>query len=471
MSANNYKIAGTYYLIGNLFNQSMTFLTVPIFTRILSTSDYGVVSTYSSWVAILAMIISFAIHMGIRAAAIDYQKKIDDFMAVSTTFTLSCGGIACIFIVTGSLLIRVNVNLTIVALCAIHGLAAALIQNYSMYLMMKFRYKFRSALMVLPNLLATIISIYSILFIVKDNLYLGRIVPIALVNILFGFVTVILVYSKSHVFYNKKYLKYALRISAPLVLHGIALSILSQSDRTMITWLADSSQTGIYSLIYNFGMLANVLILSMDGVWVPWFMNKYKNHGIDEINNLAREYVHVITCAMVVLILIGPEIIYLMAPEKYWNGIIIIPPIVLSNYTVFLYTLYVNVEHFHKKTIAITFNTIVAAISNLVLNFIFIPNYGYVAAAYTTLFSYLLSLFLHAGFAKRLDKNIYPMAAFIPSLFHILISILLFYMFLSAGVVRWVIVIVYILFRVFINRKKLIAFFPSLAEKLHFIRK
>ena len=42
MSENSYKKAGTFYFIGNIFNKGISFLTVPIFTRILSTSDYGI---------------------------------------------------------------------------------------------------------------------------------------------------------------------------------------------------------------------------------------------------------------------------------------------------------------------------------------------------------------------------------------------------------------------------------------------
>ena len=43
------KKASTFYLIGSLFNKGIGFITVPIFTRILTLSDYGIVTTYNSW--------------------------------------------------------------------------------------------------------------------------------------------------------------------------------------------------------------------------------------------------------------------------------------------------------------------------------------------------------------------------------------------------------------------------------------
>lgn len=464
MQKNEYKKASAFYLIGSLFNKGFAFLTVPIFTRILSTTDYGIVTTYNSWISILSMVMGFAIHMGIRAAFIDYKEKIDDFVSVTTTFTLLCGGVMCLFIGGGAYLLRINVDLTLIVLCLLQGLATALVQNYSMYLMMQYRYKFRTALMILPNLLSVGSSVFAILFVVKTDLYMGRIVPTALINAAFGLITVALVYARSHVLYNREYLKYGLAISMPLVLHGIALNILSQSDRTMITWLADASQTGVYSLIYNFSMIATVITTSLDGVWVPWFTERLKNREIKSINDLAVDYINLMTYAMVGVMFIGPEVVKLLASSKYWEGISIIPPVVLANYIIFAYTLYVNIEHFYKKTPYITVNTLIAAGSNLILNYIFIPLYGYVAAAYTTLFSYLLAFVLHARYAKKLEPDVYPLKSFARPLAHIFGAMIVFYLFMNEWYIRWGGLCIYLVLMFIREWKKIVEFFPSLGH-------
>ena len=464
MQKNEYKKASAFYLIGSLFNKGFAFLTVPIFTRILSTTDYGIVTTYNSWISILSMVMGFAIHMGIRAAFIDYKEKIDDFVSVTTTFTLLCGGVMCLFIGGGAYLLRINVDLTLIVLCLLQGLATALVQNYSMYLMMQYRYKFRTALMILPNLLSVGASVFAILFVVKTDLYMGRIVPTALINAAFGLITVALVYARSHVLYNREYLKYGLAISMPLVLHGIALNILSQSDRTMITWLADASQTGIYSLIYNFSMIATVITTSLDGVWVPWFTERLKNREIKSINDLAVDYINLMTYAMVGVMFVGPEVVKLLASSKYWEGISIIPPVVLANYIIFAYTLYVNIEHFYKKTPYITVNTLIAAGSNLILNYIFIPLYGYVAAAYTTLFSYLLAFVLHARYAKKLEPDVYPLKSFVRPLAHIFGAMIVVYLFMNEWYIRWGGLCIYLVLMFIREWKKIVEFFPSLGH-------
>lgn len=460
-----YKKASKYYLIGSLFNKGITFFTVPIFTRLLSTSDYGIVTTYNSWIAILAMIVGFALHTGIRIAFVDYKDEMKDFMATTTTFTLLSGGVLSAVIILISRFVSFNINTALIILCLLQSIASALIEDYSMYLMMQYRYKFRTALMILPNLIAVVLSVIVIKFILTDKLYLGRIIPTALTIILFGIMVCILVYSKSRCLCNKEYLRYALSFSMPLILHGIALNILSQSDRTMITWLADSSQTGIYSLIYNFSMIATVITTSLEGIWVPWFYNKLQEKNYDEINTVAKDYINLMTYCLIGVIMIGPEVVKLLASSSYWDGIKIIPPVVISNFVIFAYTLYVNIEHYHKKTKGITVNTVIAAITNIILNLLLIPRFGYVAAAYTTLISYLVSFVLHAHKSKKLEPDLYSIKYFALPLLEIGIATVVFYVFMDNAIVRWVIVVLYVLAMLVKEWKRIKVYFPSITNK------
>lgn len=213
--------------------------------------------------------------------------------------------------------------------------------------------------------------------------------------------------------------------------------ILQQSDRIMITGLIGPSETGIYSLIYNLSMIVSVFIVLIEGVWLPWYTNKMKIRDIDVINKNVKLYISGISYLVIMITLVSPEILRILAPEEYWQGEIIIPPLVISSYIVFIYTLYVNVEHFHKKTMYIALNTIVAAMSNIILNLIFIPLYGFHAAAFTTLISYLLSLYFHYKFAKKLEKDLYPFKIFYLNFLLILFIGAIFYIYLDFLFLRW----------------------------------
>ena len=459
----NLKKASTSYFVGSLFNKGMSFITVPIFTRLLTTSDYGIVNTYNSWIAILAMIVGFALHTGIRIAFVDYKDEMKDFLATTTTFTLLSGGVMSVLVLVLSRFISTGISSPLIILCLFQSISAALVEDYSMYLMMQYRFRFRTALMVLPNLIAVIISVIVIKLVLTERLYLGRIIPTAATMIFFGMMICVLVYRNSKCFLKKEYLKYALSFSLPLILHGIALNILSQSDRTMITWLADASQTGIYSLIYNFSMIATVITTSLEGIWVPWLYKHLKDKKTEEINIIARDYINLMTYCLIGVIMIGPEIVKVLASSSYWGGIKIIPPVVISNFIIFAYTLFVNVEHFHKKTTGITINTVVAALTNIILNFLLIPRYGYIAAAYTTLISYFVSFSLHAMKSKKLEPDLYPISFFLIPIFEILVAMAIFYLFMNDLAVRWITVLAFEIVMLIKEWPRITIYFPQLS--------
>ena len=431
-----------FYLVGALFNKGIGFITVPIFTRILSVSDYGIVTTYNSWVSILMMFMSLALYMAVRASFVDYSDHPKDFLSVITTFTCLYGGLFSFIVIIVSFIASISISLTILILCLVQALATAIIENVSMFFLMNYQYKARSALMVLPNLLSTIVSIFLIKKVLSSELYFGRIIPNAIITLAFGLIALTYSFKGTKVRFNKEYLRYGLKISVPLVLHGIALNILSQSDRTMITMIRNSEETGIYGLIYNFSMIATVITTAFDGIWIPYFTRKMNEKDYNSINVFAEKYVEFMSAAMIGVILVGPEIVKLLSTKDYWEGIKIIPPIVLANYLIFVYTMYVNVEHYYKKTVFISINTMIAAVSNILLNIVFIYKWGYVGAAYTTLFSYILSLILHYRYARRMTSKVFGLKHFVYPLIIIFISVIVFYLFIETWYIRWIVAII-----------------------------
>lgn len=463
--------AGALYFIATLFNKGIGFVTVPIFSRILTTSDYGTVTTFNSWVSMISVFISLALYNAVRNSFVDMDdKERPHFLSTIITFTglvfLTVMGVC----VVATVFVPRNINTALIFMCIIQSFGYALINDYSYYLMMRYRYKFRAALMVLPGLISVVLSIFAILFILKDNLYLGRIVPTTAVYGIFAIVVLMAVYSKTKPELNLDYLKYGLKIALPLVLHSIALQILSQSDRVMITSLRNAAETGVYSLVYNLSMIATVITTSLDGIWVPWFTGKLKERKIREINVLAMDYVHLMTYAMVALILVGPEILKIFADQRYWEGMSIIPPIALANYMIFMYTMYVYIEHYYKKTVYITKNTLIAAGLNVILNFILIPKYGYVAAAYTTLASYFVAFILHLRYAKKIEPDIYPLKMFALPLLHVGGAIILYYPLLNFWTLRWGILFVYLIIVLIKERFRIGTLVPVLAEKCSFFK-
>ena len=92
---------------------------------------------------------------------------------------------------------------------------------------------------------------------------------------------------------------------------------------------------------------------------------------------------------------------------KYSGAIAVIPPVAASVYFIFLYSILSFPEFYYEKTQFLAFASFGAAILNVILNFIFIKKYGFVAAGYTTLICYIIySIGHYIVGMKVLSRNI-----------------------------------------------------------------
>ena len=103
-------------------------------------------------------------------------------------------------------------------------------------------------------------------------------------------------------------------------------------------------------------------------------------------------------------IALAPEAVYILGGKKYAHSVACVPPVVLGVVCQYIYTHYVNIELHLKKTIYVSAGTVFAAALNIGLNAIFIPIYGFVAAAYTTLASYFALMIVHFLITRKVFK-------------------------------------------------------------------
>ena len=127
----------------------------------------------------------------------------------------------------------------------------------------------------------------------------------------------------------------------------------------------------------------------------------------------------------------------------------------------FAYTLFVDVEIYFGESNYIAIASIVAAALNLFLNYIFIPRYGYIAAGYTTLFSYVITMVLHYLFLKKIiNKYIGNTMMFNIRIIIVLSTILLLLSFAGVLLYKYVIlrliIIAYAIMVIYIKRQKII---------------
>lgn len=442
ITANKAVKASLFYLVGNLFDKAIAFITIPIFTRMLSTSEYGVLNTYTSWVSIFAIIVGLSLGQTLRSAYYEKQEELDAYLSSIYTLAIIDFVITVCLALIISLFFDFQITRFMLVLCVSQSFMQFVRDTYAMKLMMAMDYVKRTLVLAIPNILVALLSVFFIMLMDKEK-YMGRIYAYVLVYAFIALTCLISQYYKGKVVANKDYWKYGLSLSLPLILHSISCVILSNSDRIMITKFSNASETGIYSLIYNMSMMTTVITSSFENVWIPWFSERMNQEDVKAINYAIFPYILGTSSLVAGVMFICPEVLMILAPKTYWGGKYMVPPLMCAVFITFLYTISVNLEYYEKSTKTIAKNTLIAAVTNMVLNWIFIPHYGAIAAAYTTLVSYFISFVLHYIDGKHLNKDLFPIKSYIFPLIMVSICVGIYYLCIDLSIIRWSVAIVY----------------------------
>ena len=451
--------AGIWYTICNFIVKGLAFLTMPIFTRIMSTDDIGMFSNITSWFSILAIITTFEIYSSVSIARFDYKDDLDSYISSSLILgTLITSFFYFIVLIFNDFFQKLfMVDFITLNLMFIYLLVYPSIQMYQMKHRIKYSYIPTIVISLLNALLSTAISV--ILVLIMKNKLQGRVFGYFIPLILIACVVYILLLKDGKSF-SKKYWKYALEISFPLIWHLLAGYVLSSSDRIMITRLISTDANALYSVSYTISMVASILWTSMNNAWSPWAYEQMNKEEFDSLKSNSKPYTIFFLIVVFTFMLITPELLLIMGGKYYLQAKYVMPPVMVGYIFQFVYSLYVNIEFYHKKQKNIAFGTIIAAIINVILNFIFIPKFGYIAAAYTTLIGYISLFCIHFLFVKKLNCTWWYDSKFFGILLLVsLISIPFFNFLYSYNIIRYVLFgIIGIVFGIFIlkNYKELL---------------
>ncbi|MCC8172990.1 MAG: oligosaccharide flippase family protein [Odoribacter sp.] len=397
--SNNSSIAlkaGTWYVISTVMVRAITVFSTPIFTRLLTTAEYGLVATFTTWFSLLLPVFTMNLTYSIGRAKLDFPDKLDDYIGsmqlLSAIVSAALGVLMIIFINPLSQVMALQKVLIYLLIIYLFFMPAV---NFAQsgY---RYRYLYRQNIAISwYTILTNIGCSLALILLISGNKTvlrcLGIVLPMVGLSIFFWIRSL----KGKHISINREYWRYGLQISLPLVAHTISLHILSTSDRIFITNICGASDTGIYSLAYQVGIILSTVTTAVSEAWLPWFHDNYYSENFDDIKKNTRLIV-VFGCYVgLACIALAPELVALLGGKNYASGVYCVPPIVLGIVCQYIYTHYVNIELHLKKTRYVAIGTVTAAVLNIVLNAIFIPRYGFIAAAYTTLFSYLVLYLMH----------------------------------------------------------------------------
>ena len=226
--------AGSIYLIASIINKAIAFVTIPIFTRLLTVKEYGNVSTYSSYVSIIYYFMGLSSEYTIRNAFADYENDVPQYIASMYSLSVISSLIVSAIVLILNKFVFQMTSFWICGFCLIQAAMTFFVNAKTYELMMRKAYYKRAIFMSGPNILSVAVAL-SVLPFMAHNRDIGRMMSYVFSYIIFGLYCIIVVLKNADVKQLGKYWAYIIKIAPPLIVHGLSVIALSQLDRIMIT--------------------------------------------------------------------------------------------------------------------------------------------------------------------------------------------------------------------------------------------
>lgn len=400
--------ASLWFLICGFLQKGMSMLTTPIYTRIMTESEYGRNSLYTSWYNIIFIIVSLELAAGVYSRGlIKNEERADAFssalLSLSTVCVLFFSGLYFIFHSQINELTGMSTYLMIMML--IETWSTIAYQFWSNKERVAYRYKKLVVLMITYTLLRPIVGVMAVLAADGQHQVEAKVTATTLVNLVLFCGLYFSMMKKGKTFFDKEFWKYALSFNLPLIPHYLSQVILNQSDRIMIGKMCSEAAVGYYSVAYSLAMVMQIFNSAVSSTMNPWIYRSIKNGTYNRIAPVSYSILTAIAGVNFAMVALGPELLRIMAPGSYYEAVWAIPPVTVSVYFMFLYNLFATFEYYYNKTHWVMIASVGSALLNIGLNALFIPKYGFVAAGYTTLISYVLCSVAHYLFMRRVTKK------------------------------------------------------------------
>lgn len=375
------------YAITNVINAAVPFLLLPVLTHYLTPADYGIIATFQILMAVAIGFVSLDMH---GAIAVNYFKlnKQELKIYIGNIFFILLINFLLIFIIIYSIhipiarLVHFPENwLTIVIIIA----AFQAIATFALTLWQVEQKPLPYGLFQLSQ---TILNIsLSLVFVVLLNLqWAGRLYGIIVPSILFGMIGFFIIIKRRYIQFNfnTKHIYDALKFSIPLLPHTISGLVILGTGRLFINSMVGVSETGIYTVGYQIGMIINLLATSFNRAWAPFLYEKLtQNDYASKVKIVKFTYLYFAGLIFMALALsfTTPWFLNIFVGRMFQSADKYVIWITLGCASNGMYYMVVNYIFYVKKTYILAWITFFAAVVNVIFCYYFIKINGSIGAA------------------------------------------------------------------------------------------
>ena len=401
------------YLISTICLKAVGFLLLPIYTHMVSPTEYGYVYVVSAFQTFMGLFLTLSMHAAIgrfyfECKGMDKVRQMYSLQMELTAFTAT---VIIIFLLLFKEFVADLINLP-----EPYYIYAVLISYFSLFYNMVISLLYAKEQAVRISITSIIVGFVTIvvqlvLVFVLDDKALALILSMFISSII-TFI-IFLFYSTPYFvkprFFKKDIVKYY-KYSFSQLPSDVSVWFVAVSDRILLNRMQGTCSAGIYGVGNTLGQIPSMIYQSVNKAYVPFVFRHFKeaeDGNVSCLKNVAETTVKVesiFTCVVVILIVLSNNVVSLLE-SQYIDNAVIMPLILFAvwidcNRIIFMNPLSYNVKYLKVKS----FIWVLAAVLDVCLNLYLIPRYSVYGACATLIISYGVSCLLILYFSNKAIK-------------------------------------------------------------------
>lgn len=377
--------------LGSFTTKLLSFFLVPLYTNVLTTTEYGTYDLFNTTISVLIPILTFNIQEATLRFALDKKQNKEAIVSVSVKYT-----VISIVLVAGLLAINSLFQINdIIGKFSVVFLLMFITQVISGIVTMYIRGIDKIADLSFSSVIASIVTIScNILFLV---VFKWGLIGYFVANFIGPFIQCIYLIVKNRILKYFRWHSYKieekemLNYSKPLIANSIAWWINNVSDRYVIVFFCGLAENGIYSVAGKIPSILNVFQSIFNSAWT---LSAVKDYDPEDKSGFFSNTYKAYNCMMTIvcsgIILFNKVLAHFLYSKDFYIAWKYVPWLTIA---ILFGALSGYIGGFFsavKDSKIFAISTIVGAIINVILNLVFTPIYGAMGAAVATAVCYFV---------------------------------------------------------------------------------
>lgn len=394
------------FAVGNIATKFISFFLVPLYTSVLSTSQYGVVDLVNTMGNVLAPILIFNVSEAVLRFSLDKDADYDKIMSTGIIGLIIAVGIG-LLLIPGCKIIADVAPYSIYIYFYILSLSAS--QLFLCYL----RGKEKLVLYSIGNIIQSfLIAALNVVFLKFMNLgvtgYFIACISANFVAAIFAFIQGDVIHVIANFKFDRELTGAMMKYSIVLVPNTFMWWIMNSSDRIMVTSMIGAAANGIYAISYKLPSLVSTLTGIFNQAWGYSAIREEGSEDEKEYSNII--FIHLVSIVFllsITLMTILKPFLRLYVHADYYEAWRYTPFLIIGSAYLTLATFVGTSYTVRKDSFGYLFSATFGAVLNIILNFCLIPTIKIYGASLATCISYVaVFLFRLFNTQKYMPYNI-----------------------------------------------------------------